>query len=97
MWGWFLLGNLKRVMISLPNSLLQEVDVIVKKENGNRSQFIREAMQMYISERQKKDIREKMKHGYMEMGEINLELANVGFAADLGMIEEYEENLAECE
>lgn len=97
MWGWFHLGNLKRVMISLPNSLLQEVDVIVQKENGNRSQFIREAMQMYISERQKKEIREKMKLGYMEMGDINLELANAGFAADLGMIEEYEENLAECE
>lgn len=91
------MGNLKRVMISLPNSLLQEVDVIVQKENGNRSQFIREAMQMYISERQKKEIREKMKLGYMEMGDINLELANAGFAADLGMIEEYEENLAECE
>lgn len=97
MWGWFRLGNLKRVMISLPHSLLQEVDVIVQKENGNRSQFIREAMQLYISERQKKDIREKMKQGYIDMGEINLELANSSFAVDLGMIEEYEENLAECE
>lgn len=97
MWGWFRLGNLKRVMISLPHSLLQEVDVIVQKENGNRSQFIREAMQLYISERQKKDIREKMKQGYIDMGEINLELANTGFSVDLGMIEEYEENLAECE
>lgn len=91
------MGNLKRVMISLPHSLLQEVDVIVEKENGNRSQFIREAMQLYISERQKKDIREKMKQGYIEMGDINLELANTGFSVDLGMIEEYEENLAECE
>lgn len=91
------MGNLKRVMISLPNSLLQEVDVIVQQENGNRSQFIREAMQLYIAERQKKEIREKMKQGYIDMAEINLELANSGFAADLGMILEYEENLAECE
>ncbi|AZR71980.1 CopG family transcriptional regulator [Anoxybacter fermentans] len=91
------MGNLKRVMISLPSSLLKEVDGIVKKEHGNRSQFIREAMQMYIAERQKKELREKMKQGYIEMGQINLELANAGFSVDCGMMLAYEENLAECE
>ena len=91
------MSNLKRVMISLPNSLLKEVDGIVKRENGNRSQFIREAMQLYIAERQKKELREKMKHGYIEMGQINLEFANTGFAADHGAMLAYEENLAECE
>ncbi len=84
-------------MISLPNSLLQEVDGIVKKENGNRSQFIREAMQLYIAERQRKDLREKMKKGYIEMSEINLELANEGLFADEGAIIAYEKSLAECE
>ncbi len=84
-------------MISLPNSLLQEVDGIVKKENGNRSQFIREAMQLYIAERQRKELREKMKKGYIAMGAINLELANKGLIADEKSIIVYEENLAECE
>ena len=84
-------------MISLPNSLLKEVDGIVKKENGNRSQFIREAMQLYIAERQKNELREKMKQGYIEMGQINLELANSAFVADHGAMLAYEENLAECE
>lgn len=91
------MGTLKRVMISLPNSLLQEVDGIVQRENGNRSQFIREAMKLYIAERQKAEIREQMKQGYMEMGQINLELANSGLTADFGTMLLYEENLAECE
>lgn len=95
--GWLDLGTLKRVMISLPNSLLQEVDGIVEKENGNRSQFIREAMKLYIAERQKAEIREQMKQGYMEMGQINLELANSDLSVDLGTMLLYEENLAECE
>lgn len=95
--GWLDLGTLKRVMISLPNSLLQEVDGIVEKENGNRSQFIREAMKLYIAERQKAEIREQMKQGYMEMGQINLELANSDLSVDFGTMLLYEENLAECE
>lgn len=95
--GVVFLGNLKRVMISLPSSLLKEVDGIVQEEHGNRSQFIREAMQLYIAERQKKELREKMKKGYLEMGQINLDLANSGLSADCGMIIAYEQNLAECE
>ena len=54
-------------------------------------------MQLYIAERQKKELREKMKKGYLEMGQINLDLANSGLSADCGMIIAYEQNLAECE
>ncbi|MDF2500762.1 MAG: hypothetical protein K0Q77_1476, partial [Anaerosporomusa subterranea] len=37
-------AELKRIMISIPNSLLQEVDGIVAVDKLSRSQFIREAM-----------------------------------------------------
>ncbi len=45
------LQNTKRIMISLPDHLLQEVDGIVAMENSNRSEFIRQAMKLYVGER----------------------------------------------
>jgi CopG family transcriptional regulator/antitoxin EndoAI len=69
-------------MISIPNHLLQEVDGIVEKENSNRSEFIRQAMRLYLSERKKRYIRESMQKGYMEMAKINLKIASEAFLAE---------------
>lgn len=91
------MGNLKRVMISLPNQLLQEVDGYVKKSSGNRSEFIREAMKLYLEEKKKQEIREQMKTGYLEMSAINLQLADEGIKCDGLTIYFYEEKLAESE
>lgn len=91
------MGNLKRVMISLPNNLLQEVDVFVKKNSGNRSEFIREAMKLYLQEKKRQEIREQMRAGYLEMSEINLELADEGIKCETTTFNYYEERLAECE
>lgn len=69
-------------MISLPNTLLQEVDGLVSKQNMNRSHLIREAMCMYISEMRKRQIREKLQEGYLAMSKINLSLANEAVQAE---------------
>ena len=57
------MAELKKILVSLPDSLLREVDEIVAIEKKNRSEFIREAMKLYIRERQRLEIREKMKKG----------------------------------
>jgi CopG family transcriptional regulator/antitoxin EndoAI len=72
----------KRIMISVPNQLLQEVDGIVRKENLNRSEFVRQAMKLYLTERKKRYIRETMQQGYMEMAKINLNIAAEAFLAE---------------
>ncbi|QXM05313.1 CopG family ribbon-helix-helix protein [Crassaminicella indica] len=87
----------KRIMISLPNTLLEEVDNIVAIEKRNRSEFIREAMKLYIRERRKIQIRESMKKGYREMGAMNLTLSEVGLDIDMDVLSNYEAKLAECE
>lgn len=66
-------------MISLPQHLLQEVDGVVESENSNRSELIREAMKLYLQEKKKQHIRESMQRGYMEMANINLDLASESF------------------
>ncbi|MCG8401551.1 MAG: ribbon-helix-helix protein, CopG family [Firmicutes bacterium] len=69
------MAQVKRVMISLPEYLLSEIDCIAAAENLNRSEFVREAMILYITERKRRVLREQMKKGYMEMATINLALA----------------------
>lgn len=69
-------------MISLPDNLLQEVDGIVEEENSNRSEFIRQAMKLYLLERKKRYLRESMQRGYMEMAKINLNMASEAFHAE---------------
>ncbi len=69
------MAQVKRIMISIPDNLLAEVDCIVAAERLNRSELIREAMRLYIAERKKRIMREQMKMGYLEMAKINLALA----------------------
>lgn len=76
------MARTKRIMISLPHNLLQEVDGVVEMEKRTRSEFIREAMRLYLQERKKKQIREQMQEGYMEMARLNLALANEALSAE---------------
>ncbi len=69
-------------MISLPDYLLQEVDGLVQKDNSNRSEFIRQAMKLYLLDRKKRYLRETMQRGYMEMAKINLNMASEAFQAE---------------
>ncbi|MBC7083408.1 MAG: ribbon-helix-helix protein, CopG family [Bacillota bacterium] len=81
-------------MITLPDSLLQEVDGVAKQENRNRSEFIREAMRRYIEEKRRLELRERLKEGYRKMACLNLELACEAVAAENEALALYEEVLA---
>lgn len=65
----------KRIMISLPDSLLAEVDGVAAAERLNRSELFQEAMKLYIAECKRRYLREQMIRGYLEMATINLSLA----------------------
>ena len=79
------MAELKRIMISIPNSLLQEIDGIIAMEKLSRSQFVREAMRLYIEERKRRAVRDMMRKGYQEMAIINLTLAEEGLTIDAEM------------
>jgi CopG family transcriptional regulator / antitoxin EndoAI len=76
------LHNTKRIMISLPDHLLREVDFVVAKENTNRSEIIRQAMKHYLVDRKKRLIHDAMQRGYLEMAKINLNMASEAFHAE---------------
>ncbi|MEW5785439.1 MAG: ribbon-helix-helix protein, CopG family [Bacillota bacterium] len=76
------MAETKRIMISLPHNLLTEVDGIVAVEKRTRSEFIREAMKLYLQERKKRQIRERMQKGYLEMAKLNLTLSKEAIYAE---------------
>lgn len=54
-------------------------------------------MKLYLQEKKRQEIREQMRSGYLEMSEINLELADEGIQSDVNTFSYYEKRLAECE
>lgn len=91
------MADIKKILINLPSNLLEEVDVIIREDKQNRSEFIREAMKLYLKEKKRIRIRDMMVRGYMEMGKINLEISEIGIDYDRLILEKYEKILAESE
>lgn len=91
------MAELKKILVSLPDNLLKEVDHIVSVEKTNRSEFIREAMRLCLREKRKIEIHDKMKKGYQEMAEINIKLAEMCICADCDQQRNYEDCLRELE
>lgn len=75
-------SNFTDIVISLPEQLLNEVDGVMQQENVNRNELIHQATKMYLHERKKRQIRESMRQGYMEMAKINLNMASEAFLAE---------------
>jgi len=90
-------AELKRIVVSLPDNLLEKVDYFVALENKNRSEFIRDAMKLYIKEMEKLRVREQLKIGYIKMAEININFAEMGICEDFKDFVLYESRLSECE
>ena len=72
----------KKVELELPESLLNEVDSIAKKDNISRNELLEHAMRFYIEEREKRALRSEMIKGYQEMAELNLKIAEEFFCAE---------------
>ncbi|MGE5558874.1 MAG: CopG family ribbon-helix-helix protein [Bacillota bacterium] len=87
----------KKIQISVPASLLTEIDRITDKEKTNRSELILQAIRMYLKDRRNRALTVQMKDGYRAMAEINLALAEESVSADDEQFKNYEKRLAERE
>jgi CopG family transcriptional regulator/antitoxin EndoAI len=63
------------VSVAFPEDLLAGMDVLTSGTNQRRSDLIREACSLYIEEKRRACLRERMKAGYQEMAELNRLLA----------------------
>lgn len=87
----------KKILITMPDALLDEVDNLATEQNLNRSEFIREAMRSYITQKKNAMLEKQLKNGYLQMADTNLEIAEYCLRADNATQQSYEEKLAECE
>lgn len=92
-----LVAELKKILVTLPDNLLEEVDYAATEDKINRSELVREAMKMYLKERRRIQMREILKKGYLEMTEINLKLSEMYMQMDAEVQKGYEEKLAKCD
>ncbi len=72
----------QEILVSLPQSLLLEIDGFVKREKVDRDELIYQATKKFLSERKKMHVIESMRRGYQEMGRINLTIASEAFQAE---------------
>ena len=70
-----ILPSSKRIIVTVPENLLDEVENMMTLESKNRSEIVREAIRFYLGERKRTLKIEQMKKGYLEMAEINLSIA----------------------
>ena len=87
--------NKEKIVFTLPEGILSEVDKIIQMENSNREDFAKAAFQFYIT--QKKNLKETMIKGYKEMGRINLSLAELGMTDEISLENDSKGDIAKVE
>ncbi len=87
----------KKILLSLSEALAEEVDALAAQSGVSRTDLIRTATATYVAQEKRRYLREQLKEGYVQMGDINLALAEMCFEADTAAWEKSEENLSECE
>ena len=58
--------NKEKIVFTLPEGILSEVDKIIQMENSNREDFAKAAFQFYITQKKKLNLKETMIKGYKE-------------------------------
>lgn len=91
------MASTKRLVVNLSEALFNEFDEALNEDSKKRSEFIREAIILYIEEKKRLKRLEGIKQAYAEMGEINLQLCEMGFASDMNNLKEYEAKLTESD
>lgn len=87
----------RRIVITVPNSLIDDVDTLADADGLNRSEVLSKALKEYINRRKAKLLRQQLKNGYKDMAAINIEWAEGCLCADNQCQSCCEEKLSECE
>ena len=87
----------KKLVINISKTLYTEFNKTLKKDYKKRSESFREAIILYIEEKKRLSYIDEMKQGYLEMAELNLEIADMGFEIDIKDFKDYEVKLSESD
>ncbi len=91
------MAETRKVVVSIPSNLLEEASCMVPMEYKNMSDFVMEAMKLFIEEKKKLEIIEKLKKGYKDMSDLNVRLSEMGLDQDNLELALYELSLRRCD
>lgn len=83
----------RKISVTLPDLLLEEVDTLASSLNRSRSELIAAVLSQYLKERKSIELKEHLKKGYLEMSDINLNIAEKSLLSDECAYEIYEKYL----
>lgn len=81
----------RKISVTLPDLLLEEVDALASSINRSRSELIALALKKYLNEKKSVELKKQLKKGYLEMGDINLSIAEESLLSDESACKIYEE------
>ena len=82
----------RKISVTLPDLLLEDIDTLASSLNRSRSEVIKVALIKYLQELKTINIKQ-LKKGDLEMGDINLSIAENSLLSDENACEIYEEFL----
>ncbi len=83
----------RTISVTLPDLLLEEVDIVSSSLNRSRSEVIATALRKYLNEKKPLELKKQLKKGYLEMANINIAIAEDSLLSDENAYEIYEEFL----
>ncbi|KYH35423.1 antitoxin endoAI [Clostridium tepidiprofundi DSM 19306] len=87
----------KKLVVNLSEVLYNEFNEALRKDCRKKSEFITEAIILYIEEQKKESFIEQMKKGYNDMARLNLEISECGLEDYINELNEYEAKLSESD
>lgn len=87
----------KKISITLPEDVLSDIDNLSAEFKQTRSKLIESMIKLYLAERRRIESKNNLQKGYLEMAEINLDIATECFSSDQATQDAYEHYLMGCE
>ena len=75
-------ATMQRVMFTIPPSLLERVEEAAARLNTSRSDLIRRALEHFLEEQRRQELRELLKEGYLATAEESLRICEEFAYAD---------------
>lgn len=91
------MAETRKITVNVPKVVFEDANIMLPMEYKNMSDFVVDAMKLFIEEKKKLEVIEKLKKGYKEMSQVNLKLAEIGLEQDIMDLAIYEANLKRCE
>ena len=81
--------TMRRIIVTMPPDLVQQVEEMASRLDFNRSQFIRRAVEAFMEEQRRRELRELLKEGYLYRAQESLEMAQEFYVAEQEAWDQY--------